>query len=82
MQIYLSTKADKQLGKLPKAMHQLLIERIEGLANDPFLRGAKKLAGRESWRLRVGDYRILYILEKKSRTVVVLSVAHRKEAYK
>ena len=81
MKIFLSSKADRQLKKLPSQMYQVLISRIEYLGVNPFLPGSKKLAGREGWRIRVGDYRILYTVDKKKKELTVLSVAHRKEVY-
>lgn len=81
MKIFLSSKADRQLKKLPSQMSQVLISRIKKLGVNPFLSGSKKLAGREGWRIRVGDYRILYTVDKKKKELTILSVAHRKEVY-
>lgn len=82
MKIFLSSKADRQLRKLPHSMYQVLLFRIEELAKTPFPSGVKKLEGREGWRLRVGDYRILYSLDRKKKEIIILSIAHRKEAYR
>ena len=80
MEVYLSSKADKQLSKTPRKMHELLIKKIELLAKNPYGPNAKKLTNREGYRLRVGDYRILFTVEKKK--LIILSVAHRKDAYR
>lgn len=80
MQIFLSSKADRQLSKLPVKMHAVITSRIENLANPPFGSQSKKLKDRKGWRLRVGDYRILYTVEKNN--LVILSVSHRKDAYR
>lgn len=82
MKIYLSSKADRQLRKLPRQMHRVLLLRIEVLAVEPFPAGVKKLIQRQGWRLRVGDYRVLYTLDRKTKEITILSVAHRKEAYR
>ena len=82
MEIYLSSKADRQLRKLPERMYELLITRVENLASESFPRGAKKLVNREGWRLRVGDYRILYTVDRRKKELTVLSVAHRREVYR
>ena len=79
MQIFLSSKAEKQLSKLPRKMRDVIISRIERLAEDPLAR-SKKLRNREGWRYRVGDYRVLYTIENKK--LIILSVAHRKEVYR
>lgn len=80
--IFLSSKADKQLNKLPQKMHDFALEKIEDLKENPYPSQSKKLVNREGYRIRVGDYRILYALEKKRHEIVILSVAHRKDAYK
>jgi len=82
MKIFLSSKTDKQLKKLPFKMHEVIINRIERLKENPFPSGVKKLAAREGWRIRLGDYRILYTVDFTKKKIIVLSVAHRKEAYR
>ena len=82
MKTFLSSKAHNQLNKVPRRMHELLLSRIEKLANNPFPVSSKKLTNREGWRIRVGDYRILFSVEVKKKEIIILSVAHRKEAYR
>lgn len=82
MKIFLSTKADRQLKKLPEKMHRLFISKIEKLADDPLPANSRRLEAREGWRVRVGDYRILYTVDLKKIELTVLSVAHRKDAYR
>lgn len=82
MKIYLSSKADRQLRKLPEPIHEFLLRKIENLENDPFPFGSQKLAGREGWRLRAGDYRILYTVETKKQALTILSLGHRREIYR
>ena len=82
MKIYLTTKADKQLKKLPRRMHDLLVSNIEELATQPMPVSSSKLVGRDGYRVRIGDYRILYTFDKKKKEITVFSVANRREAYK
>ena len=82
MKIYLTTKVDKQLKKLPRRMHDLLVSKIEELATLPMPVSSSKLVGRDGYRVRIGDYRILYTFDTKKKEITVLSVAHRREAYK
>jgi mRNA interferase RelE/StbE len=82
MKIFLSSKADKQLKKLPSKMYEVIINRIEALKENPFPSGVKKLEAREGWRTRIGDYRILYTVDLTRKEITVLSVVHRKEAYR
>lgn len=55
---------------------------IDGLATDPRPRGAAKLAGRDDFRIRVGDYRIVYAVDDAERLVLVARIAHRREVYR
>jgi mRNA interferase RelE/StbE len=56
---------------------------IEGLRTDARPHGAKKLVGFENeWRIRVGDYRVLYVIDERLKTVTIARVAHRREAYR
>lgn len=55
---------------------------IEALASDPRPPGAVKLAGRDDFRIRVGDYRIVYAVEDAEQIVLVARIAHRREVYR
>lgn len=72
----------KDLRSLPKADIARIIKRIESLAENPFPVGAVRLKGREEWRIRQGDYRILYLVKHEIVTVFVVKVGHRREIYK
>ncbi|MCL4360465.1 type II toxin-antitoxin system RelE/ParE family toxin [Patescibacteria group bacterium] len=63
-------------------MYTLLLRRIEHLGESPFPEGSKKLVGRDGWRIRAGDYRVLYRVDTKRKEVTILSVAHRRDAYR
>ena len=52
------------------------------LAADPRPPGCKKLRGRQAWRVRVGDYRIIYTIEDQRLLVVVVATGHRREIYR
>jgi mRNA interferase RelE/StbE len=55
---------------------------IDDLAIEPRPPGAAKLAGREDYRVRVGDYRIVYAVDDEQRLVLVARIAHRREVYR
>ena len=55
---------------------------VDSLAEDPRPQGAIKLAGRNDYRVRVGDYRIVYAVDDEERLVVVARIAHRREVYR
>ena len=55
---------------------------IGQLAETPRPQGCLKLRGREGWRIRVGDYRVIYDVEDEERTVIVLQIGHRRDVYR
>lgn len=72
----------KDLASIPAKDANRIIQRITGLSENPFPSDAIQLKGREEWRIRQGDYRILYIVAEKIVTVFVVKVGHRKEIYR
>ena len=80
--VNLKRSAEKELEKLPTKIHDKIINILLSLKENPFPHNSKKLRGREGYRIRVGDYRILYLIDESARTVEVVSVAHRKEVYR
>lgn len=78
----LARDARKELARLPRAMQKRIARVLVSLENDPFPAGCKKLKNRDGWRVRVGDYRILYFADKAAREVVVGVIAHRRDAYR
>ncbi|MBI4187011.1 MAG: type II toxin-antitoxin system RelE/ParE family toxin [Chloroflexi bacterium] len=73
--------AEKEMERLPAAVHARLSKRILSLEETPRPRGVKKLSGREEYRLRVGNYRILYVIDDRDHTVAVVAVGHRRDVY-
>ncbi len=55
---------------------------IEALADEPRPHGVVKLAGRDDFRIRVGDYRIVYAVDDAERVVLVARIAHRRDVYR
>ncbi len=72
----------KDLLSIPKPDIAKIVKRIESLADNPFPEGAIRLKGREEWRIRQGDYRILYVVEHEIVTVFIIKVGHRREIYR
>jgi mRNA interferase RelE/StbE len=79
--VELSTKAQKELARLPDKDLQRAIDRIQKLAGDPWPHGVIKLEG-GGFRLRVGDYRVLYDTDSKTRVITVYAIGHRREVYR
>ena len=75
--------AAKELEAIPrKADRQRIARRIQALADDPRSHGCKKLSGSERYRLRQGDYRIVYAIEDDELVVYVIRIADRKNVYR
>lgn len=75
--------AQRELRKLPQPIIEKVAVAVENLANDPRPRGARKLVSSDiTYRLRVGDYRIVYDIFEKKLIVEIIRVRHRKDAYK
>jgi mRNA interferase RelE/StbE len=74
--------AQKELDSLDDAVFKRVDRKILALANNPRPAGCKKLRGyRDQWRIRVGDWRIVYFIDDAAKLVTVMRVAHRREVY-
>lgn len=73
--------AQKKLYKLPVAIRNKIIGKISALKENPRPSGCKKLTGRPGYRIRVGDYRIIYLIEDGKLRVLILDVGDRKNIY-
>lgn len=82
MKIQILPHADRQFKKLPRQLQATLINKIESLAYSPFPSGIKKLANKDAFRLRVGNYRVIYQVNKKTQVITILFIAHRKDIYR
>ena len=75
--------AAKELAAIPgKADRQRIVKRIESLRQNPRPKGAIKLSGAERYRIRQGNYRILYAIEDNALIIYVIKIGHRKDVYK
>lgn len=81
--ILFKASAQKELKKLPKQTYLLIKEAIDKLATNPRPKQSRKLVGGTSqWRLRVGDYRIVYEIIDKQLIIEIVRVKHRKDVYR
>ena len=82
-QIVFARSARKELETLPQRLGRQVLRRIEGLSATPRPTGCRKLVGSDNlWRLRVGDYRVIYAIDDAGRLVDVIGVRHRRDAYR
>jgi mRNA interferase RelE/StbE len=81
--IEIKSSAAKELEKLPRKMIPRVVTAINELAENPRPHGVKKLAGFEhTYRIRVGDYRVLYNIFEKKLIIEIIRIRHRKDVYK
>jgi mRNA interferase RelE/StbE len=80
-QIQIRKSAQKQLDKLADDIADDLLDAIESLAVNPRPSGCKKLKGRDGYRIRKGDYRIVYNIYDNVLTIDIVAVGHRREIY-
>jgi mRNA interferase RelE/StbE len=74
--------AQKELDALDETLFNRIDRKILGLADNPRPAGSKKLRGyKDQWRIRIGDYRVIYTIDNTAKTVTVTHVAHRREIY-
>lgn len=74
--------AQKQIMKLDKKIIPIIKVAIVALADNPRPYGYKKLKGEDAYRIRVGDYRVIYEIDDGKIIITVVSVGHRKDIYK
>ena len=73
----------KDLRKLPPSVVERVFEAVEALAENPFLHGVEKLSGSElAYRIRLGDYRIVYEVVTEQQLIEIQRVRHRKDVYR
>jgi mRNA interferase RelE/StbE len=81
--VTLTVAAVKERGRLDSAVRGRVDEMLKGLRDEPRPAGVKKLAGSKlDWRVRIGDYRILYEIDDTEQLVTVWRIAHRREVYR
>ena len=78
----LETKALKEFERLPKERRELIGGIFDDLQNNPRPPGAKKLSGADGYRVRSGDYRVLYTIDDAGKRIRVYRVGNRKEVYR
>ncbi|MGF1601942.1 MAG: type II toxin-antitoxin system RelE/ParE family toxin [Thermosynechococcaceae cyanobacterium] len=81
-QISILRRAQRALGNLQKNDYERVKDIIRKLSADPRPSGCLKLAGRDGWRIRVGNYRVIDEINDSEEIVTILSIGHRKDIYR
>ena len=78
----MKSSARKELERLPAELIERIFPKLESLADDPRPDECKKLkGGRDEWRLRVGDYRVVYVVDDRRTVISVTRIRHRRDVY-
>ena len=80
--LFITNHVKKEIGKVPKQPLNRIYKAIESLKKEPRPKGVLKIKGNEGYRLRVGDYRILYTINDRDRVVYIFRVKSRGAVYK
>ncbi|MFC2070039.1 type II toxin-antitoxin system RelE/ParE family toxin [Chloroflexota bacterium] len=80
--IELRRKAQRALDRLPKADFGAVLSAVKGLADTPRPKGIEKIKNAGLWRIRQGDYRIVYSIDDSQKVVTILRIGHRREIYR
>ena len=82
-ELYLERSAERDLKRLSRNDFERIVSRIKILGENPRPPGSRKIAGSMAdWRLRVGEYRIIYEIDDAEKAIRVFRVKHRREAYR
>ncbi len=77
------SSARKEIKKLPKDIILKIVDTIEGLVENPFPSGSRKIIGAQhTYRIRVGNYRIVYSVESNNLLILIIRIRHRRDVYK
>lgn len=74
--------AKKNLSRLPKDIYRRIRDRVMGLEENPRPPNSRKLVGSEEWRLRIGQWRVVYLVDDAKHEVYITVIAHRREVYR
>ena len=81
-QIILPKSVQRELDRLPDEIAKRILARLAGLETNPRPADVKKLKGRDAWRIRIGDYRVIYEIDDRVLQILVITVGHRREVYR
>lgn len=80
--VFTLRRAKKELAQLPVGDYERVRDAIFALAQDPRPQGCLKLTGRSGWRLRIGEYRVIYEIDDGQQVITILHIRHRRDVYR
>ena len=80
--VFIRASASRELAAIPKKSLQKIVDCIQSLEENPRPVGSQKLSAQERYRLRQGNYRIVYSIQDKEQTIQIVKIGHRREVYR
>ncbi len=80
--VFILRRAQRELSQVPPEVYERIKKVIFNLAKEPRPAGCRKLIGRDGWRVRVSNFRIIYEIEDTTKTVTILHIGHRRDVYR
>jgi mRNA interferase RelE/StbE len=80
--VILKRSAERELDRLPAQTHERISSKLLELEDNPRPHGVQKLHGQDRYRIRIGDYRVLYVIDDRAQTVEIVAAGHRREVYR
>lgn len=80
--VILPKSVQKELNRLPDDIAGRILDALSELKEQPRPPGCKKLRGESAWRIRIGDYRMIYEIHDKVLQIIIVTVGHRREVYR
>jgi len=82
-EVLLERRAERDIKRLPKEVFDRIIPHLKALSENPKPSGCRKISGsRSDWRIRIGDYRVIYEVSEQENAVKVMRIRHRKNVYR
>jgi len=75
-------RAQKELAQVSQEDQERIVEAIRGLGANPRPPGCRKLTAREGWRIRVGDFRVIYEIDDRQQQVTIFHIGNRRDVYR
>ena len=82
MKLRITSKAQKELDRLEDKIALRISQKIYQLESDPYGQNSQKLGGGKGYRIRIGDYRVIYTVDKTAKTITVIRIRHRRDVYR
>ena len=80
--VILKRSAETELDRLPAQLHERISQKLLRLEDTPRPQGVQKLQGQDRYRIRIGEYRVLYVIDDRAKTVEIVAIGHRRDVYR